>query len=88
MSTNHIEPYKTFKIEKRDKECVLGIYRTDLHQFFENLKANAIGLYKVLKIIVHSPEYPILFVIYNYYRLFLYLINRKFNPNYGAYYLF
>ena len=27
MSTSHIQPYGTFKIEKRDKECVLGIYR-------------------------------------------------------------
>jgi len=27
MSTNHIEPYKPFKIEKRDKKCVLGNYR-------------------------------------------------------------
>ena len=27
MSTNHIQPYRTFKIGKRDKECVLGIYR-------------------------------------------------------------
>ena len=29
MSTNHIQPYGTFKIEKRDKECVLGIYQRD-----------------------------------------------------------
>ena len=31
MSTNHIEPYKTFKIEKRDKECVLGNYQKDIY---------------------------------------------------------
>jgi len=27
MGTNHIQPFGTFKIRKRDKECVLGIYR-------------------------------------------------------------
>ena len=32
MSTNHIQPYGNFKIEKRDKECVLGIY----HETYEN----------------------------------------------------
>ena len=44
MSTCHIQPYDTFKIGKRDKECVLGIYENEF-QVEQKNKIIGISIY-------------------------------------------